>query len=397
MTGTFVFASESVTEGHPDKLCDQIADAILDRFLQQDPFARVVAECAVSRGVLFIASRFAARATVDIAGTARRVIAQAGYEQGEFNAYDCGITTSFLELADTPCRTMDERTLDDETIDRITAKNMANAFGYACTQTAAMLPLPIWLAHQLARRLASVRRQRRLAYLAPDGKCQVAVEYAGRRPSRIHTITLVTSQLEPGFPSLATLQRDLREFVIEPAFQGEEIRPDDRTRVFINPEGIFVAGGPSAHSGLTGRKTAVDSYGEYSRNSETALSGKDPTRIDRVGVYAARHAAKSVVAAGLAEECEVHLNYAVGQARPLSIQVATFGTGKLPDEQLRTLVARHFDFRPAGIVSRFNLRGLPSQLRGGFYRRLAVYGHVGRMDMGLPWEAVETTGLLEAI
>jgi S-adenosylmethionine synthetase len=396
MTGTFVFASESVTAGHPDKLCDQISDAILDRFLQQDPFARVVAECAVSKGVLFIAARFAASAAVDIAGTARQVIAQAGYDQGEFNAYECGITTSFLELADTPDRLIDERTLDDEAIERITAKNMANAFGYACTQTAAMLPLPIWLAHKLARRLAAVRLQRRLAYLAPDGKCQIGVEYADRRASRIHTITLVTSQLEPGFPNLATLRKDLLEFVIEPAFQDEEIKPDDRTRVFINPEGIFAVGGPAAHSGLTGRKTAVDSYGEYSRNSETALSGKDPARIDRVGVYAARHAAKSVVAAGLAEECEVHLNYAAGQARPLSIRVATHGTGRMPDEQLCALIARHFDFRPAGIIRRFNLRFLPALSRGGFYRRLAAYGHVGRMDIGLPWEATDITDLLRS-
>jgi S-adenosylmethionine synthetase len=354
----------------------------------------VIAECAVSKGILFIASRFAARASVDITGTARQVIAQIVYDQEEFNAHNCSITTSFTELAVNSDSAIDERTFDDEAIERVTAKNMANAFGYACTQTAAMLPLPIWLAHKLARRLAAVRLQKQLRYLAPDGKCQVGVEFVDRRPTRIHTITLVASQLEGGLPDVAKLKKDLCEFVIEPVFLDEEIKPDARTEIFVNPEGAFVVGGPSSHSGLTGRKTAVDTYGEYSRNSETALSGKDPSRIDRVGVYAARHAAKNVVAACLAQECEVHLNYAIGQARPVSIQVTTHGTGKIPDEEIGALVARHFDFRPAAIISRFNLRSLPALFRGGFYKRLAVYGHVGRMDMGLPWEVTDKMDLL---
>src|SRR3989442_11534626 len=283
-------------------------------------------------------------------------------------------------------------------MDRIAVKNQVTVFGFACDQTPALMPLPIWLAHRLARRLASVRQQKVLPYLTADGKTQVGVEYRDRRPSRIHSITVVGSQtLSPatGGPQLGTLQADLKEAVIDPVFEEEEVRPDDRTRIFINPDGPFIIGGPSVHAGLTGRKNAIDTYGESSRHSGAALSGKDPTRIDRIGAYAARYAAKNVVAAGLAEECEVQLSYSIGQARPVSMQVQTFGTGIMPDDAITALVAQHFDFRLASIIRQFQLRVLPARVKGGFYQKLAAYGHVGRMDIGLPWEVTDKAALLQ--
>jgi S-adenosylmethionine synthetase len=271
---------------------------------------------------------------------------------------------------------------------------MANVFGFACDQTSALMPLPIWLAHKLARRLASVRLQRLLPYLAPDGKTQVGVEYRQGRPHRIHSLTMVASQWPDMAVSADRLRDDLMELVVAPAFMDEPIRPEGSTAVFINPNGTPVDGGPTTHSGLTGRKTAIDSYGEYSRQSESALSGKDPTRIDRVGAYAARHAAKNVVAAGLATACEVQLAYSIGQSSPVSVQVETFGTGTLPDEAIAKRLMAHFDFRPAGIIRTYGLRHLPAIHRGGFYHRLAAYGHVGRMDLALPWERTDKSALL---
>ena len=388
MNTDFMFTSGSVTEGHPDKLCDQIADAILDRFLVLDPLSRVVAECAVSKGILFVACRFASKVIVDIPEIARQVIGQVGYEGEHFNPKDCTVMTSLGELPELSRPSGDEHSLDEEAIDRITAKDMANVFGFACNQTPAMIPLPIWLAHKLARRLAAVRFRRRLRYLAPDGKTQVGVEFRNQKPHRIHSITIVASLTDNQPPSPDKLRDDLIEQVIGPAFLDESIRPDGKTLLFINPEGP-VNGGPAAHSGLTGRKNAIDTYGEYSRQSEAALSGKDPARIDRVGAYAARYAAKNVVAAGLADECEVQLSYSIGQTQPVSLRVQTFGTGRFPDEELAALVRNRFDFRPAGIIRQFNLRHLPALHGGRFYRKLAAYGHMGRMDMGLPWELTD--------
>lgn len=393
MKKDFMFSSESVTEGHPDKLCDQIADALVDRYLRQDPLSRVIAECAVSTGILFVAARFASHATVDVPEVARQVIRQAGYEAGEFNPETCTVMTSLSEMNFSPAH--EEQHLAEDEIDGIPAREMANVFGFACDQTAALLPLPIWLAHKLARRLARVRLQRQLAYLAPDGKTQVGVEYRDGRPHRIHSLTLVASQRSAREVGIDRLRDDLYTTVVEPAFVDEPIRPDRHTAVFINPEGLFLDGGPVSHSGLTGRKNAIDTYGEYSRQSESALSGKDPTRIDRIGAYAARHAAKNVVAAALAQACEVQLTYSIGQARPVSVQVETFGTGKLADEALAERLQRAFDFRPAGIVRAFNLRQLPALYSGGFYRRLAAYGHVGRMDLGLPWERTDKVAQLQ--
>jgi S-adenosylmethionine synthetase len=392
MKKDFIFTSESVTEGHPDKLCDQISDAIVDHFLQQDPFSSVIAECAVSTAIIFIAARFASDASVDFPNVARQVINQIGYDQQAFNAKTCSIVTSLKDLPPQELRRFDERNLSDEELDAIPVRNQVTVFGFACTQTSSLMPLPVWLAHKLARKLTSVRLQKTLHYLAPDGKTQVGVEYHNGRPQRIHTLTVIASQNKPaekGGPDGRTLEEDIRELVITPVFAEEGIRPDRATRIFVNPDGPFLTGGPSVHSGLTGRKNAIDTYGEYSRHSGAALSGKDPLRIDRIGAYAARYAAKNVVAAGLAEECEVQLSYSIGLARPVSIQVETFGTGRIPDDEIARIIERVFEFRLAGIVRQFNLRYLPSLIKGGFFRRLAAYGHVGRMDIGLPWEVTD--------
>ena len=392
MKKDFIFTSESVTEGHPDKLCDQISDAIVDHFLQQDPYSRVIAECAVSTAIMFIAARFESKASVDFPNIARQVVNQIGYDQNAFNAKTCSIVTSLKELPHDEHCCFDERELSDAEIDAIPTKNQVTIFGFACSQTSALIPLPLWLAHKLARKLTSVRLQKILPYLAPDGKTQVGIEYRNGKPSRIHSITVIASQDKPsaaGGPDMKRLEDDIRQAVIDSVFTDEDIKPDRNTKIFINPDGPFIIGGPSVHSGLTGRKNAIDLYGEYSRQSGAALSGKDPMRIDRIGAYAARYAAKNVVAAGLAEECEIQLSYSIGLSRPVSLQVETFGTGKIPDEKISALVERHFDFRLAGIVRQFNLRYLPSILKGGFYRKLAAYGHVGRMDIGLPWELTD--------
>jgi S-adenosylmethionine synthetase len=397
MKKDFMFTSESVTEGHPDKLCDQISDAIVDHFLQRDTQSRVIAECAVSTAIVFIAARFASEATIDFPNIARQVIGQIGYDQHDFNAKTCSVITSLRELPYEGGRCPDENDLSEEEIDRVNVTNQVTLFGFACDQTPALMPLPIWLAHRLARRLTSVRLQKILPYIAPDGKTQVGIEYRDGRPFGVHSITVIMSQKKPahsGGPDMKRIREDIRDVVIGPVFNEEGIKPDNKTRVFINPDGPFVTGGPSIHSGLTGRKNAIDTYGEYARHSGAALSGKDPTRIDRIGAYAARYAAKNVVASGLARACEIQLSYSIGLSKPVSIQVETYGTGKIPDERIAGLVEHHFDFRLAGIIRNFNLRHLPSRLKGGFYRKLAAYGHVGRMDIGLPWELTDKASIL---
>lgn len=399
MKKDFMFTSESVTEGHPDKLCDIISDAVVDHVLQKDPYAKIIAECAVSTAIVFIAARFATPVRVDFANIARQVISQVGYDERVFNAKTCSVITSLTEVPTNDRPLIDERTLGEEDIERIPARNQVTLFGFACNQTAAFMPLPIWLAHRLARKLVAVRLQKTLDYLAPDGKTQVGIEYREGRPSRVHSITIIASQKRTaakGGPDSKRLEDDIRETVLNPVFQDEEIKPDANTRIFVNPDGAFIGGGPAIHSGLTGRKNAIDTYGEYSRLSGAALSGKDPSRIDRIGAYAARYAAKNVVAAGLATSCEVQLSYSIGFSRPVSVQIETFGTGKVSDQKIADLVEEHFDFRPAGIIGRFNLRFLPSQIKGGFYRKLAAYGHVGRMDIGLPWELTDKAQLLKA-
>lgn len=388
MRADFMFTSESVTEGHPDKLCDQISDAIVDHFLEQDPYARVIAECAVATGVIFIATHYASTAVVDLPEVARRVIRQAGYLTGEFNADECTILTNVRELPRLEAEVVDERAMTDEALYALVSRDQVTVFGFACDQSAALMPLPIYFAHRLAQRLAHVRQRRELAYLSPDGKTQVGIEYHNRRPTRIHSITVTAAQLSADTPRAATLRDDLMEQVIWPAFEDQPLRPDNKTHIFVNPGGVLVGGGPAVHAGLTGRKTAIDSYGEYCRHSGAALSGKDPGRIDRIGAYAARYAAKQVVAAGLAQECEVQLSYAIGQAAPISVQVETFGTGRMDDAQIAEKLLAQIDFRVGGIIGHFGLRQLPAKIPN-VYRQLAAYGHVGRLDLNLPWECTD--------
>ncbi|MGO9619915.1 MAG: methionine adenosyltransferase [Desulfobaccales bacterium] len=397
MKNDFIFMSESVTEGHPDKICDQISDAIVDHFLAQDPQARVRAECAVATSILFIAARFVSEIKVDIPGVARKFLGQLGYVKPDFDAPTCSILTSLQEYPPDADLFFNENRLTEEEVENIHVRQQATVFGFACRQTAALMPLPIWLAHQLARQLVTARVQNLAPYLSPDGKTQVGVEYRKRRPFRIHSVTVIAgSSTAPCYEiPEERLHQDIREMVIKPAFAAEELKPDDRTLIFVNPMEHVILGGPAVHSGLTGRKTDVDTYGEYARHSGNALSGKDPMRIDRVGTYAARYAAKNVVAAGLAEECEVQLCYSIGFSRPVSLQVETFGTGKFSDEKLANLLEKHFDFRLAAILRDFNLRHLPALNKGRFYRKLATYGHVGRLDLNLPWEVTDKVELLK--
>jgi len=383
-----MFTSESVTEGHPDKLCDQISDAIVDHFIRQDPYARVRVECAVSSAIIFIAARFASSAKVDFAHLARKVIRKIGYDQPDFNDKICSILSAPQELPVDKSNQFEEAELTEARIDKIAAKNQVTLFGFACDHTPVLMPLPIWLSNKLARQLTFVRKNNILPYLQPDGKVQVGVSFQERNPSRIYSVTIAASQNKPDKPGAKKLHQDILENVIKPVFKDEPIRPDRKTRIFINPDGPYL-GGPTHHSGLTGRKSAVDTYGEYARHSGDALSGKDPLRIDRIGAYAARYAAKNVVAAGLASECEVMLSYSIGLTQPVSLQVQTFGTGKIPEARIAELLAENFEFRLAGILKQFQLRQLPVKHLDGFFQQLAAYGHFGRTDMDLPWEATD--------
>ena len=388
MRKAYMFTSESVTMGHPDKLCDQISDAIVDHILLQDPCAKVRAESAVSSAIVFIAARFATSAKVDLPHIARKVIKRVGYDQADFNSKNASILTAPQGFPPDKEAVFNEHELSDAQIDKIPARHQVTVFGYACDQTANFMPLPIWLARQISRQLDTQREKKTLSYLTPDAKVQVGVEFRDRKPVRIHSVTIAASQHDEDNPSQKTLHDDIMDAVLKPVFENSMFKPDDKTRIFINPEGPIL-GGPSHHSGLTGRKNHVDTYGEYSRQSGNALSGKDPTRIDRVGAYAARYAAKNVVAAGLASECEVTLSYSIGLTRPVSLLVDTHGSGTIPDEDIRDILARHFDFRLAGILKDLNLRRLPQKYPLGFYQNLAAYGHFGRMDMDLPWEKID--------
>lgn len=388
MTANFIFTSASVTAGHPDKLCDQISDAIVDHFLQQDPYSRINAECAVASGVVFIAARFASNAVVDIPEVARYVIDSVGYNQPNFNAKDCTILTNFTEMLAGEYVKGDEMQMSDAELDDITAENHATVFGYACKQTPTMLPMPIWLAHQFARQLSEVRENKLISGLLPDGMSEVAVEYIDNKPERIHSMVLVASHNEERNNKTKDLDAELIKYVVEAVAEQQGICIDKDTNIYINPQGPFFGGGPKMHAGLTGRKVAIDGYGQFCRMGSAALSGKDPLRIDRTGNYVARYAAKNVVAAGLAEECEVLVSYCIGQAKPVSVQVNTFGTGSLPDHDIAARLIAVIDFRPGAIIKHFNLRTLPAN-RDSFYRKLAVYGHVGRDDIELPWEKTD--------
>jgi S-adenosylmethionine synthetase len=381
-----IFTSESVTPGHPDKLCDQISDAVVDAVLQQDEDARIVVECAIATGVLFLAARFTAQANVDMPSLARGMIADVGYVGDSFDARTCSILTSFTPL-DAALR--HEGTSDGSE----PAQEQANAFGFACRETPALMPLPISLAHKLARELDAARG-RGLDWLGPDGKTQVGVQYRDGKPVSINSLTITAATADRPLRK-SMIEEAMRELVVKRAFKDEPLKPDAACAIHVNPGGPYLVGGPSKHSGLTGRKNGIDTYGEYARQSGAALSGKDPSRIDRTGAYAARHAAKNIVAAKLAERCEVHLAYAIGSTHPISISVDTFNTGRIPDDEIAERLKRVADFRPGAIEKRFRLRERAAAAGlEGFFRPLAVYGQVGRTDLDLPWEATDLASTL---
>jgi S-adenosylmethionine synthetase len=367
-----IFSSESVTRGHPDKICDQVADGIVDAFLSQDHDAEVAAECAVATGLLFLAVNSVAEVSVDVTRIARHVIADIGYSaESGFDPETCSVVTSVSHQ--TPTGASAQRT------------QQASLFGYACLDTPERMPLPIALAHGLARRLDEVRQKGLLPYLAPDGKTLVAVEFQDDKAVRIHTV-IVSVQHTPALDRPGRLEADLREAVLPAVFDPAPLAPDKRTKVLINPGGAFLVGGPRRDAGLTGRKTVVDTYGGFARQGGGALSGKDPAHVDRFGAYVARYMARNVVAAGLARRCEVQLSYGVGEEQPLAVTVQTFGTGTRPDHQIERALVNLVDLRPASIVEAFSLRVLPERRGGEFYRTLAAYGHFGRTDLDIPWE-----------
>lgn len=393
MITDYVFTSQSVTEGHPDRLCDTISDAIVDAYLRQDSTARITAECAISKNVLFLAARYASEAVVDVPEIARSVIKDVGYWPRDFNADECTVVTSLIEQSKT-VRETNFSSMHDE-LDRITVSHQATVFGYACRHTPELMPLPITLANRLSRQLSEARRQRSIEYLSPDCTTQVGIEFVNDFPDRIHSITLITGCNSPdSMPAFEQIEEDLRHHVINPVFRNAPIKPDNMTRVIINPEGPFMRSGPAVHSGMTGRKTDSDTYGSYARHCGAALSGKGPSRIDRVGAYAARYAAKNVVAAGLAEQCEVQLSYTIGFPGPVSVNLTTKGTGIIDDHEIRKRLLRHFDFRLGAIIRDLELRELTRKHDGVFYQKLPVNGHFGSDDSLLPWEKTDKAELL---
>ena len=394
MSDDFIFTSESMTAGHPDKLCDQVSDAIVDHYLMADPNARIVAESVLASGVMFISTHYASKATLDIADIARQVVRSVGYPKDIFDADACTIMTSFTDHTATDHRVLDFDKIDDNYIDSLVSKHQVTVFGYACNQTKDLMPLPVWLAHRLSKQLDSKKVKKQVPYLLPDAKAQVGIEYKSGKPRRIHSLTLVASQSSADV-ELGQLRADLLEHVVQPVMAKADCDLDEQTLLSVNPEGLLIGGGPAAHSGLTGRKTGVDTYGEYARHSGAALSGKDPLRVDRVGAYAARYVARNVVAAGLAEECEVALSYAVGAAGPVSVRLRTFGEGAMSNGELADKVRAAFDLRLGAIVRDFGLNKLPAQ-QDGFYRKLACYGQMGRVDLDAPWERNDKVDALKA-
>ncbi len=405
----YFFTSESVTEGHPDKICDQISDTILDALLAEDPLSRVAAEVVVNTGLVLITGEITTKAQVNYIDLARQKITEIGYTGADsgFSANSCAVLialdTQSPDIAQGVNTAQEAReALSEEALDAIGAGDQGIMFGFACDETPELMPLPISLAHRVSRRLAAVRKTGQLSYLRPDGKTQVTVLYEDNRPVGIDTI-LVSTQHAPSIGDitddagiLAKIKEDLWALVVLPVFADIEVKPDANTRFLVNPTGKFVIGGPQGDSGLTGRKIIVDTYGGYSRHGGGAFSGKDPTKVDRSAAYAARYVAKNIVAAGLASKCEVQLSYAIGVARPVSILVETFGTGKVSDDRLLELTQAHFDLRPAGIIQAFGLRHLPSERAGRFYQDVAAYGHFGRTDLDLPWEQTDKAALLKA-
>lgn len=408
----FLFTSESVTEGHPDKVCDQISDAILDEFLTKDSKSRVAAETTVTTGMALVCGEITSDCYVDIPSVVRQTIKNIGYvgeNGGGFDYKTCAVLTSIDEqssdIAGGVNKALESRNENADTsakeTEEIGAGDQGIMFGYACDETPELMPLPISLAHKLSYRLSRVRKKGILDYLRPDGKSQVTVEYKDGKPSRIHTI-LISTQHDPVIGTISDnskvqeiIKNDIRQNVIDYVFKNERIKPDENTIILVNPSGRFVIGGPQGDAGVTGRKIIVDTYGGYSRHGGGAFSGKDPTKVDRSAAYAARYVAKNIVKAGLAEKCEIELAYAIGVAEPISVLVDTFGTGKISDEDLAELVNNNFDLRPVGIIKKFDLRNLPAKNGGKFYQKLAAYGHMGRTDIEVPWEETDKAEVLK--
>ena len=385
-----LFTSESVTEGHPDKMADQISDSILDAILAQDPEGRVACETLVTTGQVHVVGEISTNCYVDIPKIIRKTITDIGYTRAKygFDAETCGILVSLDEqspdIAQGVNKAIEAREGNMDEAEAIGAGDQGMMFGYATNETKEFMPLPIALAHRLARRLTEVRKHGELSYLRPDGKTQVTIEYADGKPVAVDTIVISTQHDDR--VTLDQIRKDLVEKVIKPVVPAELMRED--TRIFINPTGKFVIGGPQGDSGLTGRKIIVDTYGGWARHGGGAFSGKDPTKVDRSAAYAARYVAKNIVAAGLADRCEIQLAYAIGVAYPVSIMVDTFGTHKIDEEKIEALVEKHFDLRPAGIIRMLDLRR-------PIYRQTAAYGHFGRTDIDLPWEHTDKADALK--
>jgi S-adenosylmethionine synthetase len=393
MGKNFLFTSESVTEGHPDKVADQISDAILDAIIGKDPLARVAAETSVTTGLVLVAGEITTSCYVDIPSVVRETIKGIGYTRAKygFDGDTCAVLTAIDEqspdiaLGVNQCYESKSGEITDADLDTIGAGDQGMMFGFACNETPELMPLPIAMAHKLARRLAEVRREKKLPYLRPDGKTQVTVRYVDGKPVGISTIVISAQHRED--VSLEKIRKDILHNVVSPVVPEQYL--DSNTRYYVNPTGRFVVGGPQGDAGLTGRKIIVDTYGGYARHGGGAFSGKDPTKVDRSGAYAARYAAKNIVAAGLADKCEVQIAYAIGVANPLSLMVETFGTGKIDEERIEKIICSVFDLRPAAIIRDLNLRQ-------PIYRQIAAYGHFGRDDLDLPWERTDKVDILRS-
>ena len=387
-----LFTSESVTEGHPDKICDQISDAILDALLEQDPMSRVACETCTTTGIVMVMGEISTKAYVDIQKIVRDTVREIGYTRGKygFDADTCGVITTIDEQSSDIAMGVDkaleakENNMTDEEIDAIGAGDQGMMFGFATNETEEYMPYPISLAHKLSRQLTKVRKDGTLSYLRPDGKTQVTVEYDDGKPSRLDAVVLST-QHDPDITQ-EQIHEDIKREVFDKILPADMV--DDETKFFINPTGRFVIGGPHGDAGLTGRKIIVDTYGGYAGHGGGAFSGKDCTKVDRSAAYAARYVAKNIVAAGLADKCEIQLSYAIGVAEPTSIMVDTFGTGKKSNQELVDLIRKHFDLRPAGIIKMLDLRR-------PIYKQTAAYGHFGRNDLDLPWERLDKVDLLK--